>query len=122
MLIQLAVDNANAELLPGGFANVSLDLPRDAGALNIPPSALIFDKTGLRVATVGADSKVTLKPVTIARDFGKVIELASGLAANDRVIESPSDGIANGDLVRVAGADAKAAASGASRNGQHGKN
>lgn len=122
MLIQLAVDNANAELLPGGFANVSLDLPRDAGALNIPPSALIFDKTGLRVATVGADSKVTLKPVTIARDFGKVIELASGLAANDRVIESPPDGIANGDLVRVEVADPKAAAPGATGNGERGKN
>ena len=122
MLIQLAVDNANAELLPGGFANVSLDLPRDVGALNIPPSALIFDKTGLLVATVGADSKVTLKPITIARDFGNVIELASGLAANDRVIESPSDGIANGDLVRVAAADAKAAAPGATGNGDRGKN
>jgi hypothetical protein len=30
MLIQLAVDNAAAELLPGAFANVSLDLPRGA--------------------------------------------------------------------------------------------
>jgi RND family efflux transporter MFP subunit len=122
MLMQLAVDNANAELLPGGFANVSLELPRDAGALNIPPSALIFDKAGLRVATVGADNKVTLKPVTIARDFGKIIELASGLAAGDRVIESPPDGIANGDLVRVAAADAKATATGATGNGERGKN
>ena len=31
MLIQLAVDNAAAELLPGGFASVSLELPRNAG-------------------------------------------------------------------------------------------
>ncbi|HTE14198.1 MAG TPA: efflux RND transporter periplasmic adaptor subunit, partial [Burkholderiales bacterium] len=51
MLIQLAVDNTNADLLPGGFANVSLDLPRNTEALSIPPSALIFDKAGLRVAT-----------------------------------------------------------------------
>jgi RND family efflux transporter MFP subunit len=102
MLVQLAVDNGSAELLPGGFANVSLDLPRDAGALNIPPSALIFDKAGLRVATVGADSKVALKTVTIARDYGKYIELASGLAPTDAVIESPPDGIANGDSVHVA--------------------
>jgi RND family efflux transporter MFP subunit len=121
MLIQLAVDNAKGELLPGGFASVSLDLPRDAGAFNIPPSALIFDKAGLRVATVGADSKVILKPVTIARDLGKVIELASGLAADDRVIESPADGIANGDLVRVAMPDAIAAPSGATGKGERGK-
>jgi RND family efflux transporter MFP subunit len=107
MLIQLAVDNANSELLPGSSANVSLEMPRNAGGLSIPPSALMFGKAGLRVATVGADDKVLLKQVTIARDLGKVIELGSGITASDRVIESPPDGIADGDLVRVAKSDAK---------------
>lgn len=105
MLIQLTVDNANGELLPGGFANVSLDLPREVATFTIPPSALIFDKAGLRVATVDADNKVVLKQVTIARDLGRSIELASGLEAGDRVIESPPDGIANGDLVQIAAAN-----------------
>ena len=127
MLIQLAVDNSNADLLPGGFANVSLDLPRNTEALSIPPSALIFDKAGLRVATVGPDSQVTLKTVTIARDYGKFIELASGLVADDRVIESPPDGITNGELVHVAATadvkavDAKAAAPKAPGSGERGK-
>jgi RND family efflux transporter MFP subunit len=103
-LMQLVVDNAAGELLPGGFANVSLDLPHSA-ALNIPASALMFDKAGLRVATVGADNKVLLKKVTIARDLGKVIELGSGLDASDRVIESPPDGVADGDVVRIAAKD-----------------
>ena len=107
MLIQLAVDNAAGELLPGGFANVSLEQPRTVGGLSIPPSALLFDKSGLRVATVGADDKVLLKRVTISRDLGKVIELGSGIAANDRVIETPPDGIADGDLVQIAKADGK---------------
>ncbi|MEO6688271.1 MAG: efflux RND transporter periplasmic adaptor subunit [Dokdonella sp.] len=103
-LMQLAVDNANGELLPGGFANVSLDLPHNAATLNIPASALMFDKSGLRIATVGNDNKVVLKTVTIARDLGKIIELGSGLAPGDRVIDSPPDGIADGDVVRVADA------------------
>jgi RND family efflux transporter MFP subunit len=107
MLIQLAVDNAAGELLPGSFANVSLEQPRTVGGLSIPPSALLFDKSGLRVATVGADDKVVLKRVTILRDLGKVIELGSGIVAGDRVIETPPDGIADGDLVRIAKADAK---------------
>jgi len=102
MLVQLSVDNGAGELLPGGFANVSFELPRSAGALSIPPSALIFDKSGLRVATVGADDKVVLKPVKVARDLGTSIEIAAGLAADDRVIESPPDGVDNGDRVRVA--------------------
>jgi multidrug efflux pump subunit AcrA (membrane-fusion protein) len=106
MLIQLAVDNAAGELLPGGFANVSLELPRSGGGLSIPPSALMFGKSGLRVATVGPDGKVALKTVTIARDLGRVIELGSGITASDRVIESPPDGISDGDLVRIAKNDA----------------
>jgi RND family efflux transporter MFP subunit len=108
-LIQLAVDNANGELLPGGFANVSLHLPGNVATLSIPASALIFDQAGLRVATVGADNKALLKPVTIARDLGKTIELGSGITAADRVIESPPDGIAAGDLVHVVEASQKQA-------------
>jgi RND family efflux transporter MFP subunit len=107
MLIQLGVDNAAAELLPGGSANVSLERPRSTGSLSIPPSALIFGKAGLRVATVGPGDKVIIKQVTISRDLGRVIELASGVSAGDRVIESPPDGIADGDVVRVAKSDAK---------------
>lgn len=100
-LMQLAVDNASGDLMPGGFASVSLDLPR-SGALNVPASALIFDQAGLRVATVGDGDKVVLKKVAISRDLGRTIELASGLDPHDRVIESPPDGIADGDPVHVA--------------------
>ena len=77
-------------------------LQRDTVPLHIPASALIFDQNGLRVATVGPDDKVLFKTVTIARDLGREIELASGLAADDRVIVAPPDGIADGDQVRVA--------------------
>ncbi len=107
--MQLALDNANGELMPGGFANVRLPLQRDAVPLHIPASALIFNKDGLRVATVGPDDKVLFKTVTIARDLGREIELASGLAAEDRIIIAPPDGIANGDQVRVVGAGGKPA-------------
>jgi hypothetical protein len=56
---------------------------------------------------VTTDNKVLLKPVTIARDLGKTIELGSGIDAQDRVIESPPDGIANGEKVNVAQVAAK---------------
>jgi RND family efflux transporter MFP subunit len=101
-LMQLGVDNASAELLPGGYATVRLSLPVNTGVLSIPASALIFDSKGLSVATVGSDNRVTVKPVTIARDLGKTIEIRSGLAADDKIIESPPDGIASGTEVRIA--------------------
>ena len=102
--MQLALDNAGGELMPGGYANVQMSLVRDgAPPLHIPASALIFDQNGLRVATVNGDDKVLFKTVTIARDLGRDIELASGLSPDDRVIVAPPDGMADGDQVHVVG-------------------
>ncbi|WP_448151256.1 efflux RND transporter periplasmic adaptor subunit [Labrys miyagiensis] len=101
--MQLSVDNAMGELMPGAYANVKLDLSGVQGAFRIPVSALIFDQRGLRVATVAAGNKVAFKPVTIARDLGSEIEIGSGLTADDRLIASPPDGLEEGDEVRVAG-------------------
>ena len=102
--MQLGLDNPSGELMPGGYARVQLSLQRDSTPLSIPASALIFNGSGLRVATVNADNTVRFKAVTIGRDLGKEIELASGLAANDRVITAPPDGLADGDQVRVVAA------------------
>jgi RND family efflux transporter MFP subunit len=107
MLVQLIVDNKDAALLPGGYANVNLRLPKTVASLAIPSSALIFDKTGLRIATVDAENKARLKTVTLARDLGKTVELSSGIAGTDRVIENPPDGVADGQAVHVAKASSK---------------
>jgi RND family efflux transporter MFP subunit len=99
--MQLALDNENGELLPGGYVLVGLKLERDAQPLRIPASALVFDQVGLRVATVGADGRVLFKKIGIARDLGSEIEVASGLTPEDRVIVTPMDGVADGDQVHV---------------------
>ena len=101
--MQLGLDNAQGELMPGGYANVKLSLQRDQVPLHIPASALIFNQSGLRVATVDANDRVKFKIVTIARDLGRDIELASGISPDDRIIIAPPDGLADGDQVRVAG-------------------
>lgn len=105
-LVQLLVDNPSGRFLPGGFANVNLLLNDAIERLSIPASALIFDQNGLKVATVGKDHRVTLKAITIARDLGKTLEVQSGLASHDQVIENPPDGVSDGDVVNVATAAA----------------
>jgi RND family efflux transporter MFP subunit len=105
-LMQLIVDNSAGEMMPGDYASIHLQIAAAAHVLSVPSSALIFDAKGLSIATVGADNRVILKPVSIERDLGAVVELASGLTPNDRVIENPPDGIGNGDEVRLAGAAA----------------
>jgi RND family efflux transporter MFP subunit len=106
--MQVVVDNGAGELMPGAFANTRIQLPENSRALSIPAGALIFGQKGLRVAVVDANGKVTLKNITISRDLGQVVEIGSGLERTDRVIESPPDGLSDGDPVRVvAGATAR---------------
>ena len=99
--MQVVVDNAAGQLMPGAFANTRIELPENLQLLTIPASALVFDRQGLRVATVSADGRVTLKSVTIARDLGQIVEIGTGILASDRIIDSPPDGLSNGDAVRV---------------------
>jgi RND family efflux transporter MFP subunit len=102
-LMQIIVDNRAGEMMPGDYASIHLQAAPAANVLSVPSSAVIFDAKGLSIATVGGDDRVVLKPVSIARDLGAVIEIASGLGSSDRVIQNPPDGIANGDLVHVIG-------------------
>ena len=102
--MQLVVDNSRGELMTGDFTNVSFDLPHPEIAINVPASALIFNQRGLQVAIVDNDGRIALKQVTIARDLGNEVELASGISADDRVVTNPPDGITAGDKVRIAGA------------------
>jgi RND family efflux transporter MFP subunit len=100
-LMQLIVDNNAGEMMPGDYASIHLQIADASQVLRVPSSALIFDAKGLSVATVDANNRVLVKPVSIARDLGAVVELASGLALNDRVIENPPDGIGTGTAVRL---------------------
>jgi len=107
-LVQLLVDNTDGKLLPGGFASLQFKLPVQPNAVRIPASALVFDAHGLRVATLGANNQVVFKTVTITRDYGDSVEIGSGLDAADRVIDTPPDGLANGDRVQLPGTAAAA--------------
>jgi RND family efflux transporter MFP subunit len=100
-LVQLLVDNPGHLLLPGDFVNLHFALPARAGALRVPASALIFDNRGLSLATVDSRNAVRFKSVAILQDLGNAVDIGSGLAASDRVIDAPPDGLLEGDHVQV---------------------
>lgn len=99
--VELRMDNKDGQLMPGSYAEVHFALSSQARACQVPASALLFRKEGLQVATIGNDNRVVLKRIVIARDLGRVVEVASGIDATDRVIDSPADSIAQGDIVRI---------------------
>ncbi len=99
--VELLMENKDGKMFSGSYAEVHFDLPSNAKVLRLPVSALLFRKEGLQVATVGADNRVVLKPITITRDLGRVVEVGSGIDKTDRVIDSPADSIVQGDVVRI---------------------
>jgi membrane fusion protein, multidrug efflux system len=110
VLMQLQADNTADLFHPGDYAQVTFDLPASRSSIQLPASALIFGDSGMQVAVAGPDNHVAIKPVTILRDFGTTVEVASKLTPSDRVIDNPSDSLRAGDEVHVAAANAKSAA------------
>jgi RND family efflux transporter MFP subunit len=101
LLVQLLADNPEGMLLPGSFAEVHFILPGNPEILRIPADTILYRDNRLNVATVGPGDKVQVKPIEIARDLGAEIEVASGIAASDLIIENPSEMISDGDVVQL---------------------
>ncbi|WP_412529911.1 efflux RND transporter periplasmic adaptor subunit [Burkholderia lata] len=99
--VEIDVDNADGALLPGAYAQAHLVVASAAPALELPVSALLFRPDGVTVATVAANGRTALKRVQIGRDFGTRVEIVSGLATGDRVIDNPGDAITAGEVVKI---------------------
>ncbi len=103
LLVELHADNPDGELQPGAYAQADFELPSSPNVVRIPTSALLFREHGLQVATIGADDKIELKPITLGRNLGTEVEVLKGLTVSDRVVNSPPDSLAAGDTVRIIG-------------------
>lgn len=117
LLAEIDVDNRDGALIPGAYAQVHLQLKPATPGFQLPVNALLFRASGVTVAvaeptaigssgasTSGAEQAehVELRTVTIRRDFGTYVELASGLKGDERVILNPGDSIYAGARVQVA--------------------
>jgi RND family efflux transporter MFP subunit len=98
--VEVDLPNSDLALLPGMYVQVAFHL-KPTSFVQVPASAMIFRTAGPQVAVIGDDGTVKFRDVTIARDNGKFVEIASGLTAGDRVALNISNQIANGDRVTV---------------------
>ena len=103
LLTELEVDNSKHELLAGSYAEVSFADVNPDMAMVLPSNTLLFRSEGTQIGIVGPDGKVELRKVILGRDFGRMIEIVSGLKTNDRVIINPADSLVSGATVRVSG-------------------
>jgi RND family efflux transporter MFP subunit len=102
MLVQLQVDNAKNEILPGSYATVRVPQSVLGKVLILPDNTLIFRGKDRQVGVVDAKGIVQVRDVKVGRDFGIQSEILSGVTESDKVIVNPSDSLTTGTIVRIA--------------------
>jgi len=110
LLTEVDVPNKTGELLPGGYAQVHLDVKITGVRVQVPVNALLFRSEGLRAVVVNADHHIHLQALTIGRDYGTALEVVQGLNAGDWIVLNPADSLDEGQLVNVKEANVKPAA------------
>ena len=101
LLTEVDVPNHTGELLPGGYAQVHLDVHVGIERVQVPVNALLFRAEGLRAIVVDANHKVHLQPITVGRDYGTSLEVLQGITAADWIVINPADSIDDGQQVNV---------------------
>ncbi|HVP35172.1 MAG TPA: efflux RND transporter periplasmic adaptor subunit [Steroidobacteraceae bacterium] len=107
--VEIDIPNPREEFVPGMYVKVGFGLP-PRGLVQVPAAALVFRASGPQVARVDRSGRLTFQSVTIGRDDGSVVELASGASAGDRLALNVSSQISDGELVQVQHTDAGGAA------------
>ena len=97
---ELDIPNPRQRLVPGLYVQVAFQL-QNAGQLSVPAAALAFGSGGAHVAVVTADGTVHFKPVTIARDDGDRVQLASGVSSGDLLVLNINNQIQDGQKVQT---------------------
>ncbi len=96
MPVELDVNNADAKLSPGSFANVSWPLQRSYPTLFVPTTAFTTDQQHTFVIRV-RDGKAEWVTVQTGQTVTGDIEVFGDLAAGDIVVKTASDAIHSGD-------------------------
>jgi multidrug efflux pump subunit AcrA (membrane-fusion protein) len=101
MTTEIQVPNPDGTLLPGMYVQAALTLPIPHRVVEIPATALYSDAQGLRVAVVDDQQKAHFAPITIERDTGATLQVATGLGDNERVVKIAVPGLAEGDSLEA---------------------
>jgi multidrug efflux pump subunit AcrA (membrane-fusion protein) len=98
---EVDVPNKNGQLLPGGYAQVHLQVGVTGTRLQVPVNALLFRSEGLRAVVVDANHKTHLQQLAIGRDYGTALEVLQGLRPDDWIVLNPPDSLDEGMQVNV---------------------
>ena len=98
---KIEAPNVDELLWPGLAVEVALTVEVIRDTPSVPVSAVLPAQQGMIVWIVGTDSKVTPRPVTLARIVGQTAYVSEGLKAGERVVTDGQGRIASGMAVSV---------------------
>ena len=102
LLTEVDVPNKDGRLLPGSFGEVHFSVGSGVNKVTVPVNAMLFRSEGPRVAVIGSDNKVRLRPINIGRDYGATLEILGGVSPSEQIVVNPSDSLEDGQQVKVA--------------------
>jgi RND family efflux transporter MFP subunit len=102
LLTEVDVPNKDGRLLPGSFGIVHFTPHITVERVTVPVNAMLFRQEGPRVAVVGPDNIVQLRPIVIGKDYGATLEVLGGVTTQDAIVVNPADSLENGQKVNIA--------------------
>ena len=108
LLVEVDLPNSSGKLMPGAYGQVHFKLQSPTHPLLVPSGTILFQAAGPQVAVVDAANRIELRKVSIGRDLGNIVEIVSGIAAQDELVANPPDYLVNGMSVSVQGGAGKA--------------
>ena len=110
MTTEVQVPNPDGALMPGMYVQAVLTFPVPHRVFEVPATALYSDAQGLRVGIVDAQQKLHFVPITIERDTGASLQIATGLTGDERVVKIAVPGLVEGDALEISGTQARTSA------------
>ena len=96
--VEVALPNRNDTLLPGAYVQVTLPLQASQSLL-APTNTLLYRAGGTMVAVLDAQARVTLRRVSVGRNYGTEVEVIDGISDRERLVLNPPDWLADGQTV-----------------------
>ena len=107
--VEIQLPSSDGELLPGMYLSIRFRVEQAEPALLVPANVVDIRREGPRVLIVGANQKIEYRQVKLGRDFGKTIEIVSGLQGDEQLVVNPTTDLVNGEHVEIAPPDNQAA-------------
>ena len=101
ILVKVQFPNPGNVLRPGGFGNISTVVRIQKNALLVPQRAVNEMQGGYLVAVIGADNKVSIRPIKVGPKVDTMWIVNEGLKPGDRIVAEGVQKVREGMEVRA---------------------